>query len=454
MALIKCPECGREISEYADKCISCGCPMDKIKELLGKRIAIPINANSNDDFSHSELYKTLNYKEKPIVDEICSFILDNTPLSKSDHSKNFGFRKKGHSKMVIMFKRSHSIVYIHFRVQSKNLSASKYRVVPHNLNAIKESILAVFPLKGRTGSTSTKKPADSPKPVERPESFTSTRKDYENYLIKTFEEKLKLKIDGLVIKNNPYMYTFRISKNGELFTLCWFSNGDNDKLAFKYYLKPLEREAQKVQYPIAKDVEILVDMIFKIYSSLSLPHVQEEEYVEPIKIQPTKPERTPIIYNLIIKAINDKPMNGNDDMMKVCNEVKSFVMTEIMHKGIEDKYFKNEEEFNRFKYSYRFVPNFFGYTFSIRNINANDAKVFYSFYKAIKIIGIIKKYESIYNQTIVHDYSVALHDLQKMIINEDVSFSSIKGLTSAFRFVPTETLDDCLDKLNSLEEVY
>ena len=34
MALIKCPECGHEISEYADKCISCGCPMAKIKELL------------------------------------------------------------------------------------------------------------------------------------------------------------------------------------------------------------------------------------------------------------------------------------------------------------------------------------------------------------------------------------------------------------------------------------
>ncbi|MBD5511793.1 MAG: zinc ribbon domain-containing protein [Lachnospiraceae bacterium] len=27
MALIKCPECGAEISDKADKCIKCGCPL-------------------------------------------------------------------------------------------------------------------------------------------------------------------------------------------------------------------------------------------------------------------------------------------------------------------------------------------------------------------------------------------------------------------------------------------
>ena len=36
MALIKCPECGKEISEYSSFCIGCGCPMKKIKELSRK----------------------------------------------------------------------------------------------------------------------------------------------------------------------------------------------------------------------------------------------------------------------------------------------------------------------------------------------------------------------------------------------------------------------------------
>lgn len=36
MALIKCPECGKMISEFADKCIGCGIPMAKIKEINSK----------------------------------------------------------------------------------------------------------------------------------------------------------------------------------------------------------------------------------------------------------------------------------------------------------------------------------------------------------------------------------------------------------------------------------
>lgn len=34
MALITCPECGRQISNQADICIGCGIPMDKITKIL------------------------------------------------------------------------------------------------------------------------------------------------------------------------------------------------------------------------------------------------------------------------------------------------------------------------------------------------------------------------------------------------------------------------------------
>ena len=30
MALIKCPECGKDISDKADKCINCGCPVSEM----------------------------------------------------------------------------------------------------------------------------------------------------------------------------------------------------------------------------------------------------------------------------------------------------------------------------------------------------------------------------------------------------------------------------------------
>ncbi len=38
MALIKCPECGKEVSEKAEKCVNCGNPLKKRKIKEGKKI--------------------------------------------------------------------------------------------------------------------------------------------------------------------------------------------------------------------------------------------------------------------------------------------------------------------------------------------------------------------------------------------------------------------------------
>lgn len=32
MSLLKCPECGENVSEYAEKCLKCGCPIEIIKQ--------------------------------------------------------------------------------------------------------------------------------------------------------------------------------------------------------------------------------------------------------------------------------------------------------------------------------------------------------------------------------------------------------------------------------------
>ena len=34
MAFVKCPECGKEISDKATVCIHCGCPIEKEKIIL------------------------------------------------------------------------------------------------------------------------------------------------------------------------------------------------------------------------------------------------------------------------------------------------------------------------------------------------------------------------------------------------------------------------------------
>ena len=45
MALIKCPECGKEISDQAPACIHCGFPLDKMKKKPGKVILPRANAH-------------------------------------------------------------------------------------------------------------------------------------------------------------------------------------------------------------------------------------------------------------------------------------------------------------------------------------------------------------------------------------------------------------------------
>lgn len=450
MALIKCPECGHEISEFADKCISCGCPMSKIKELMSSTHT-PLH-------SKSATFQKLSSNDKSLLNELCDFIVTHTSLIMIDHSKNFGFRKRGTIKMVIVFRYSNSgkTLFIVFKTKTE-FPSNKIRVKQSNIGLIKEAILKYF---SNSPLASTKRiEINDDEPIEKtkPISFTSTRSDRDNYLIKTFEEELKLRIDGLIIKNSPYMYTFRISKGEELFTLCWFANGDKNKLAFKYYLRPLDREPQKVLYPLSRDAGALADTIYKIYSNLSISVINktsDQRTTNNTFTENTEQDRTPSIYGLIVKALNDKPMKGNDDITKVCIEVKSFVLSEIMRKSIEENYFENEEEFYNYRYSYRFVPNFFGYTFSIKNISIKDAKVFYRYYKAIKVIEIIKKYERIYNEVIIQDHSSVLNDLQKMVCSNETDFNSVKGLTSSFGLVPIDVLNDCLDKLNSFEELY
>ena len=43
MALIKCPECGKEISDMASTCIHCGCPLSAQKESFYKVVLPPID---------------------------------------------------------------------------------------------------------------------------------------------------------------------------------------------------------------------------------------------------------------------------------------------------------------------------------------------------------------------------------------------------------------------------
>ena len=45
MSLIKCPECNNQVSEYADKCPNCGCPMEIIINSIQEKSKYTCNIN-------------------------------------------------------------------------------------------------------------------------------------------------------------------------------------------------------------------------------------------------------------------------------------------------------------------------------------------------------------------------------------------------------------------------
>ncbi len=72
MAIIKCIECGHDVSEYADKCPNCGCPITVIKNNQIKNIETKV--------------KDLERKNRKSIEaEEFQKVLDVTKYQKTNH---------------------------------------------------------------------------------------------------------------------------------------------------------------------------------------------------------------------------------------------------------------------------------------------------------------------------------------------------------------------------------
>ena len=75
MALIKCPECENNVSEYADRCPNCGCPIDIIKNKTDAKLE---NVKNN----LPDTCPICGESSKNIRDDmtcpICGFLYDKT----------------------------------------------------------------------------------------------------------------------------------------------------------------------------------------------------------------------------------------------------------------------------------------------------------------------------------------------------------------------------------------
>lgn len=70
MALIKCPECGKEISDKAVQCIYCGCPIKSPSANVSNLTKIDINTNQGTKYNTSQP----NATEKKGMSGCSSFI--------------------------------------------------------------------------------------------------------------------------------------------------------------------------------------------------------------------------------------------------------------------------------------------------------------------------------------------------------------------------------------------
>lgn len=87
MSLLKCPECGKEISEYADKCSNCGCPVEISKH---DRYTVTLTNGGKSKIKVisklRELLKLDLAQAKDIVDN-CKIIKSNISLQEAEYIK-------------------------------------------------------------------------------------------------------------------------------------------------------------------------------------------------------------------------------------------------------------------------------------------------------------------------------------------------------------------------------
>lgn len=135
MALIKCPECGKEISNRSGKCIYCGCPinyLEGIKPVVGKTdTTVENNTNTN---AIIEQIERKNKNKKTILIVIISLIILIVILavsgifgsSKSSY-KSSSSSKSTSSSSYSMSHDTYSLLYLRIsNVQVKHSSNYAY----------------------------------------------------------------------------------------------------------------------------------------------------------------------------------------------------------------------------------------------------------------------------------------------------------------------------------------
>lgn len=94
MALIKCPECGGQVSDKASACIHCGCPLSSnIVNAVSKKFYVDVDGHSYDMTELKEMYQAYSSEDQELIYQYCKSTFKKYPTSYNYQAlKDCGYR--------------------------------------------------------------------------------------------------------------------------------------------------------------------------------------------------------------------------------------------------------------------------------------------------------------------------------------------------------------------------
>ena len=148
---------------------------------------------------------------------------------------------------------------------------------------------------------------------------------------------------------------------------------------------------------------------------------------------------------LILCEVSSFPYKATTDERAFAKECKKYLLA-VLNAQVEDGEIKDPI----FGCS---IKSFYGHHLSWNKAKWREsASIVYNYYKASKIIEVIRNYESVFKKTIIFDSLSLLKYLADCFLNnKEINWSLAPALGQDFIFVPEVTLED---KIKEFEEMY
>ena len=420
MALIKCPECGQMISEYAEKCISCGCPMEVIKGmLLPKHIDFKIKDNS--------LITKLNEEEKGFVLSVIDFAHENYKIAQYAQFISFVSKNDSHRSFWIV-RPSDGLRYGY---KDENDKTHKFKIKSTNPRwVIEENTIKVNTSKTNTAPTVEQNNVTG--------SFSAGEKRFILQLIEKANNRFpgEFKIENKI--NSCALVSLFVQGGSCLFVK------EGQRFMFGYR-KNKEEERKFITIGEADEASsalILQKIKYVFVNNQVASDIKRIEDNEPVK----KKGEEDNIYSFIRREMTGAKYDATPSIRALCRSVKKYLLDVLnaeskSNNRINDTVFMSS------------VISFYGNELSWNKADGiRSAKIVYNYFKANTILEKIKDYEDIFKKQIITDNVKFLKFLYEDISKGlKVEYSRSDSLTPDFALVPESVLDDILINFKAYE---